>query len=76
MFFKGGLVQFTGGLRVDTFAIVGYDISDIVSVQESVYIYTVTPAYGGLLKLLTFFYSGISGAAVVGGMHTVCIVNH
>lgn len=68
MFFKGSLVQFAGGLRIDALAIVGHDISDIISIQETVYIYTVTTAYGGLFKLFSFFYPGISGAAVVGGM--------
>jgi len=35
MLFKGSLVQFASGLRADTLTIVGYDLGDIISVQDT-----------------------------------------
>ena len=52
-----------------------YNVRYIIGVQDSVYIHAVTSAYSGLLQLLTLLNPCVCGAAVVGGMDTVSIVN-
>ena len=73
---KGLPVQFAGRLRIDTLAIVGYDIRNIMSIQQTVNVHTVTTAYGRLGKLFTFLYPSVSGTAVVGRVYAVGIIDH